>query len=322
MKNEILSLFIILISLSLFLTGCKSKSYNSAVSSDGVQINFDVKGNGEPALIFVHGWSNNRSIWDNQISYFSNSYKVVAVDLPGFGKSGNNRKSWTISSFGDDIISLVKELELDKVVLIGFSMGGPVVIEAGKKMQDQTAGIVLVDALQDVERQTPPEALIVVDSIYMDLVNNPTIEKMTPFFRKNKDASFERILAMINRPKTGWKESLHSNFHWLNNECIESLKKIKSPVIAINSEMMPTNSEAFRKYVPSFKANIISDAGHVLMWDAPDEFNRLLEESIREFMEIKEIKVSKFLNNPSADLIFQHLFSVTEKTSAFLFYCI
>lgn len=47
--------------------------------------------------------------------------------------------------------------------------------------------------------------------------------------------------------------------------------------------------EAFRKYVPSFKANIIRGTGHVLMWDAPDEFNRLLEESIREFLRAKEI---------------------------------
>jgi pimeloyl-ACP methyl ester carboxylesterase len=47
--------------------------------------------------------------------------------------------------------------------------------------------------------------------------------------------------------------------------------------------------EAFRKYVPSFKANIITGSGHVIMWDAPDEFNRLLEESIQEFMKAEEV---------------------------------
>jgi pimeloyl-ACP methyl ester carboxylesterase len=137
--------------------------------------------------------------------------------------------------------------------------------------------------------QLSPEAMTVMDSIFMDLVTNPTIEKMTPFFRKNRDASFKRALAMINRSKTGWRESLNSNFDWENNECIESLKKLRSPVISINSEMVPTNTEAFRKYVPSFKANIITGSGHVIMWDAPDEFNRLLEESIREFMKAEEV---------------------------------
>jgi len=142
------------------MAGCKSNSNNFAISADGVEISFDTNGEGEPALIFVHGWSNNRSIWDSQVSHFSNKYKVVAVDLPGFGKSGNNRESWTISSFGEDIVAVVKKLNLDKVVLVGFSMGGPVVIEAGKKMQDQAAGIVLVDALQNIEMQLPPRLLL------------------------------------------------------------------------------------------------------------------------------------------------------------------
>ena len=56
------------------------------------------------------------------------------------------------------------------------------------------------------------------------------------------------------------------------------------PVVSINSDIEPTNVEAFRKYVPTYKARIITGVGHVLMWDAPEEFNRLLEESIQEFV--------------------------------------
>jgi len=57
-----------------------------------------------------------------------------------------------------------------------------------------------------------------------------------------------------------------------------------APVISINAAQTPTKIEAFKKYVPSYKAKIIEDSGHVVMWDAPDEFNRLLEESIHEFI--------------------------------------
>jgi pimeloyl-ACP methyl ester carboxylesterase len=289
LKQKTLSLLTAIISFNLFLAGCTNSFHNSALSSDGVEISFDAKGEGEPALIFVHGWSNNRSIWESQVSHFSKKYKVVAVDLPGFGKSGNDRKSWTMSSFGEDIIAVVKKLDLDKVVLVGFSMGGPVVIEAAERIPDQVSGIVIVDALQNVEMRLPPKAITLMDSVYMDLITYPTMEKLGPFFRKNEDASYKRVLAMINRPRTGWRESLLSSFEWGNNECISSLEKLKTPVISINSEMRPTNTEAFRKYVPSFKANIITGSGHVIMWDAPDEFNRLLEESIQEFMKAEEV---------------------------------
>jgi pimeloyl-ACP methyl ester carboxylesterase len=59
---------------------------------------------------------------------------------------------------------------------------------------------------------------------------------------------------------------------------------IQAPVISINSDHTPTNVEGFLKYVPAFKVKIIPDVGHVVMWDAPEEFNRLLEESIQEFV--------------------------------------
>jgi len=90
---------------------------------------------------------------------------------------------------------------------------------------------------------------------------------------------------MINDvPKIGWRESLNDIFRWINDDCVKSLNKIQAPIIAINSDQKPTNVEAFRKYVPLFKAKIIPDVGHIVFWDATEEFNRLLEESFQEFI--------------------------------------
>ena len=80
------------------------------------------------------------------------------------------------------------------------------------------------------------------------------------------------------------RESLIDIFRWSNEDCIESLKNIQSRIISINSDQTPTNVTAFMKYVPSYKAKIIPDVGHVVFWDAPEEFNHLLEESIQEFI--------------------------------------
>ena len=105
----------------------------NAISTDGVKISFSKQGDGDTAILFVHGWSNNRTIWEEQIAHFSQKYTVIGIDLAGFGKSGNNRKSWTISAFGDDVIAVIDQLGLKDVVLIGFSLGGPVIVEAAKK---------------------------------------------------------------------------------------------------------------------------------------------------------------------------------------------
>jgi len=87
-----------------------------------------------------------------------------------------------------------------------------------------------------------------------------------------------------NTSRIGWKESLDDLLRWHNEDRIESLKKVRVPITSINSDMEPTNVEAFKKYVPSFQVKIVPDAAHLVMWDNPEEFNRLLEESVQGFV--------------------------------------
>jgi pimeloyl-ACP methyl ester carboxylesterase len=280
-----------LILFVLIICGCTGESDDVVISSDGVEISYDLQGEGEQALVFIHGWSNNRSIWDEQVSRFSGKYKVLTLDLPGFGQSGNNRQKWTMAAFGEDVATVVNKLELDQVVLIGFSMGGPVVVEAARIMPDHVVGLVLVDELHNVEMKYSPEVIEYMDSVFMDVVTAPTLEKTKAFVKRNFEVSFERLHAMVkDNPKIGWRESFKDYFRWLNEDCVESLKKIQAPIISINSDQTPTNVEAFVKYVPSFKVRIIPDVGHVVMWDAPEEFNRLLEDSIQEFLNKSNIE--------------------------------
>lgn len=84
-------------------------------------------------------------------------------------------------------------------------------------------------------------------------------------------------------PGAGRRESLLDALNWLNEDCTASISSVRAPIIAINSDLQRTDIEAFRKHAPSFEAKTIPGTGHLLMWDAPDQFDRLLEESVREF---------------------------------------
>ena len=259
----------------------------SAVAApDGVEIHYDRRGHGSPALIFVHGWANDRSVWEAQARYFSEQHEVISPDLPGFGRSGKNRKVFTIASFGRDIATIIEDLGLEQVVLVGFSMGAPVVVDAAARFPERVIGVVVVDELHDVDATIPPAAISDMEGFFMDLVANPSNEKLvgSGFYKRNPETSFERVAAMLEgAPGTGWRESLLGALNWLNEDCTASISSVRAPIIAINSDLRPTDVEAFRKYAPSFEAKIIPGTGHLLMWDAPDQFNRLLEESVREF---------------------------------------
>ena len=286
MKQNNIFLISVIIGLLFIVRSCKSETVTTVKSFDGVSVNFDNKGKGEPAIILIHGWSNTRSIWDTQMAHFSKKYQVIAVDLPGFGDSGNNRNEWTIESYGEDISTIIHQLNLEKVVLVGFSMGAPIAVEAANKVPDRVIGVILVDGLHEVEMKVPPPMAHYIDSVMMDLVNYPTKEKLVGggFFKKNVDSAFHRVVSILEGAShIGWRESLAGYIKWQNERCTTSVKNVKAPIMAINSTIDPTNVEAFRKYAPRFNANIVENAGHLIMWDKPEEFNRLLEERIQEF---------------------------------------
>jgi pimeloyl-ACP methyl ester carboxylesterase len=199
--------------------------------------------------------------------------------------SGDNRNNWSMSAFGDDVASVINKLNLKEVVLVGFSLGGPVIVESANKISDVLKGLVFVDTMQDPELIYSLEMAEDMKGFFMNTITNPSKDGLAGvFFKRNIDESYNRVLSMWEGPsRVGWEETLIEIFRWQNEDCITTLKTIEAPIIAINSNSQPTNEEAFNKYVPSFKAKIMNDVGHVVFWDAPDEFNNLLEESIQEF---------------------------------------
>ena len=118
---------------------------DEAISPDGIRIRFDVDGSGPRAIVFVHGWSCDRTYWAPQMLAFADRFRVVAVDLAGHGESGVGRSSWTMPAFGDDVVAVVEKLGLENVVLVGHSMGGDVIVEAALTLGDRGAGLVWVD---------------------------------------------------------------------------------------------------------------------------------------------------------------------------------
>ena len=272
--------------LCLINFGCSSDHDAVTVSADGVRISYSDQGRGKPAILLVHGWSNDNTIWDRQLPILSEKYHVVAIDLAGHGKSGSNRKEWSMSAFGEDVAAVVRKEKLKNVILVGFSIGGAAILEAAKIVPDKVSGLILVDALNNPEEQYSFSEIHGIEMAYMDLAENPSNDKAMAlgFYIRNPQQSFQKMYKMLDRDQTGWRESLRDFFRWSNKDCIGSLEAASAPIIAINGDHTNTLTDNFRKYVPSFEVKILSGTGHILMWDVTEEFNRVLEESIQDIV--------------------------------------
>jgi len=119
------------------------------VKNQDVLINYDICGTGEFTVLLVHGWCINQTYWYEQVDAFCQDFRVVTFDLPGFGESGNNRKEWTVENYAKDIDALITQLHLKKVILVGHSMGGNIVLEAALK-NEAVVALVGIDNFKQV----------------------------------------------------------------------------------------------------------------------------------------------------------------------------
>src|SRR5438093_6815789 len=76
-------------------------------SADGVVIHYHVEGTGSPAVVLIHGWACDGSIWDGQVKELSARYTVVTIDLTGHGRSGRERATWSVAAFADDVRAVI-----------------------------------------------------------------------------------------------------------------------------------------------------------------------------------------------------------------------
>lgn len=256
---------------------------NSAVvpAADGVPIHYSVAGKGEPALVFVHCWSCNRHLWDNQVSEFAKRHQVVTIDLPGHGESGQGRKNWSIESYADDVNTVITKLNLKRVVLVGSSMGGPIALEATRRMPERVVAVVPVDTLHNVENKVPPEQLEqVLKQLRADYKGAATGFLNQFFFAPGTpEAVKKRVIAeATSRPPELAVGILEAIFAY---DPVAAMREIKVPIRAINADLNPTNLEINRKYAPQFDVLIMKGSGHYPMLEDPARFNQLLSDVLR-----------------------------------------
>jgi len=118
----------------------------SSLGRDGVRLAHDEAGHGEPPLLFVHGWTCDRSALAAQREHFARRHRVIAVDLRGHGRSDRPAQEYTMAGFAEDLAWLCERLGVEAPLVIGHSMGGVVALELAACHPDVPAAIVTLDA--------------------------------------------------------------------------------------------------------------------------------------------------------------------------------
>ncbi len=276
MKHQVF-LKALILAISVFPIHRLSGQTFTTPSIDGTPITYEVHGEGALALVFVHGWSCDRSYWRGQLEPFSRRYKVVAIDLAGHGASGTGRKNYTIESFGADVATVVNKLNLQHVILIGHSMGGDVIADAARQLpRDRVEGLVMVETYKELGAGHTPEQVEAFVAKFRTDFKDSVHRFVRGMFSPNADTALVEWVAndMASAPPPIALSALESSFNY-SREITKTLLEIKLPVTAINSDSAPTDTASMQRY--GVQVVIMHGLGHFLMMEDPKQFNDVLE---------------------------------------------
>jgi pimeloyl-ACP methyl ester carboxylesterase len=264
-----------------------------SLAADGTEIHYKVYGSGQPTLVFVHGWSCDSRYWDAQLDDFAAQYTVVTLDLAGHGSSTTGaRKDWSMAGYGTDVASVVEAIGAPRVVLIGHSMGGQVILEAARRLPGKVIGLVGVDTYHDIPGGMP-EAEIEeqLKPFRTDFASTTRAFVRDNFFTEKSDALIKQWIIddMSQAPPEVAVPSLVSLVHMDQRAVVTELDV---PIVAINSDKYPTPVDEIRAIEPRFRMVPMTGVGHFVMMEDPATFNALLQQVVSTWARIDSRSLS------------------------------
>lgn len=283
-------LFIICI-ITIPLFACNNNPKDSAaaqipvkISDQGVNIAYSDTGKGDTTLLFVHGWGINRSYWSNQVSFFSKKFRVVTIDLPGFGESGKNRTVWNTEAYGKDMDSVITQLNLKNVVVVGHSMAGHIILQAAINEPGQVIGMVGVDNFKGVGHVETAEdkkgyavAMNELKHHFKQFATQWFNQQL--FYKTTADTIKKRILNDIAKADSVIAVAA------IDDDGFDEAKKLaasKKTLYLINSDYTPTDTTGLKSNHIAFRVYYIHATGHFPMVEKPKEFNTALSDILRK----------------------------------------
>jgi pimeloyl-ACP methyl ester carboxylesterase len=251
----------------------------SAATVDGLKIHSASAGSGPTTLVLVHGWTCDSSSWAAQVPALAKKYRVLTLDLPGHGQSGSPKDGkFSMDLFARAVEAVRAEAGTDKIVLVGHSMGAPVIRQYARLYPTRVAALVAVDgpldlAWFDMGTKPPPlggpEGLTVRETMIRSMFTPDTPKALQ-----------QQILAMmLEAPEATAVGAMAAMF----DPALRKNDVMTVPALGVfaGTAELPNVDEA-KKALPKYEGVQLAGTGHFLMMEKPREFNEALLEFLKK----------------------------------------
>ena len=257
---------------------------------DNGELYYEETGQG-PALVMIHAGIAHSAMWDPQVEHFSKTHRVVRFDQRGFGKTITHTKEFNRRA---DLRALLDELDIDRAILVGCSMGGSLAVDFALEHPERVSALILIAAGYS-GFAAPPELTKqwdeqdaafaagdlerVIDLELKMWVDGPNrMPDQVPAHVREKIRAME--LDNLKIDTDGYKPAP------LEPPAIGRLSEILVPTLVIygtgDQPVVVENCQTLAREIPNAQVLILENIGHVPSMEKPEEVNRAIERFLKD----------------------------------------
>ncbi len=240
-----------------------------------IEIFYEISGNNTgPKMVLIHGLFLNSDTWKYQLPEFESHFKILRFDLRGHGRSTKPKKRFTIRNYVDDMFALLKHLNwTDELYLVGHSLGGMIALVYGLENPTHVKKMIVADSFCFISQEAITDVLGRINSSKLEkFALGISIRGLTPY----KEEVAQHVASMVTDHMTK-KNCLQATAASAGFNICENLKNLNIPVLVLVGKKDITTpvwaSEMIHEWLPQSELIIIPDAGHLVIFDHPEEFN-------------------------------------------------
>jgi len=257
---------------------------------NGTTLAWEETGQGKP-LVLVHGLSEERSVWRYQVPAFRDRFRLIAVDVRGFGESALGEGREDARQFAEDLRALLDHLGIPQAVLWGFSMGGVIVQRFGVDFPERCQALVIASSSSRVGRsavewfRTRAERARREGLPAVQALNR---EDASGFFASAPPERVEEYIRLrmeAVRDPLGYANACMAMARLGEAPLDPDLPRIACPTLVFTGERdpmcPPRASEIIHRAIAGSRLAILPGLSHLAHWEDPDAVNR----TVRAFLD-------------------------------------
>ncbi len=246
--------------------------------ANGVDIWYEISGDG-PALILIHANPFDHDLWLYQRAHFSTWFKVVGIDIRGYGRSAKITTPFTLKTICDDVIGIMDDLGIERAICMGCSVGSGTTILLGLDHPERFAALILVGG----NSGTSDRYMKRVEGYRSDLGSyhiQHMGELVEPAFAQSRLGRHLLNIFVEREPRLNGDAIAHVFIAGNSTDTTERVPQLKVPTLVINGEFDHSRAAGERtaSLVPGAEHRILSGTGHACCIEDPAGFDALVLE--------------------------------------------